>query len=249
MGLLDHTLRSVKEQHGAASAKLCQTVMRQLFSLAARRDALPSNPMASVGPVRVPRRAVRTLTAGQVQEMRRLLLQGDAVDVLDLLLATGARIGEVLAIRWEDVDLNDEKPRLTITGTVVRGTDKKIHRQAHPKSRGSMHRLYLPAFGADVFRRRDRDNDLVFPNSTGGPIDPSNLRRKWRNALKGTDYDDVYPHMIRATVATHIARTSSLEAAAAQLGHASEAVTVKHYVEKLADAPDASQTLEAFLGK
>lgn len=47
----------------------------------------------------------------------------DLLDVVDVLLATGARIGEVLAIRWQDIDLSSERPRLTITGTVVHITD------------------------------------------------------------------------------------------------------------------------------
>lgn len=246
VGLLDNALRSIKEKHGAATAKLCQTVMRHLFSLATRRDAMPSNPMLSVEPVHAPQKAVEALTVAQVQQLREKLPEGDLRDVLDVLLATGARIGEVLALRWQDVDLDTDTPRLSITGTVVRGPDGKIQRQAHPKSAGSHHRLFLPQFGADVFQRRHRWAELVFPNGNGAAMDPSNFRKRWRESLKGTEFAHVHPHMIRATVATRIARVSSVAAASAQLGHASESITLKHYVEKLADAPDASEALEAF---
>lgn len=245
VGLLDNALRSIKEKHGAASAKLCQTVMRQVFALAARRDALPTNPMKSVEPVRAPSKDVEALSVEQVQRLRVKLPEGDLRDVLDVLLASGARIGEVLAIRWDDVELG-ERPRLSITGTVARGPDGKIVRQPSPKSRNSMHRLYLPSFGADVFQRRHRWAELVFPNGNGAAMDPSNFRKRWRESLKGTEFAHVHPHMIRATVATRIARVSSVAAASAQLGHASESITLKHYVEKLADAPDASEALEAF---
>lgn len=248
VGLLDNMLRSVKDKHGAASAKLCQTVMRQVFALAARRDALSTNPMNSVEPVKAPTKDVEALTVEQVQSLRTKLPEGDLRDVLDVLLASGARIGEVLAIQWADVELGD-RPRLSITGTVARDAAGKIVRQPNPKSKGSQHRLFLPAFGADVFTRRPQWAELVFPNSLGTAMDPSNLRKRWRQALKGTEFEHVHPHMIRATVATRIARVSSVAAASAQLGHASESITLKHYVEKLADAPDASDALEAFHGK
>jgi integrase len=52
--------------------------------------------------------------------------------------------------------------------------------------------------------------------------------------------------MIRATVGTRLARAEVVSAASAQLGHSSEAITIMHYVEKLADAPDAMGALEAF---
>lgn len=249
VGLLDNVLQEIKDTHGAATAKLCQTVMRHLFSLATRRNAIPSNPMLSVEPVHAPQKAVDALTVDQVHKLREQLPQGDLRDVLDVLLATGARIGEVLALRWEDVDLESDAPRLSITGTVVRGPDGKIQRQPHPKSAGSHHRLFLPHFGADVFRRRRQWTQLVFPSGRETPMDPSNFRKKWRAALKGSEFERVHPHMIRATVATRLARASSVAAASAQLGHASEAITLRHYVQKLADAPDASAELEAFSGK
>lgn len=244
VGLLDGALRSIREKHGAPTAKLAQTVLRQMFALAARRNALPTNPMRDVEPVHVEQKAVQALTVPQVRELRAKL-SGDVLDVLDVLLATGARIGEVLALRWEDVELVQDKPRVSITGTVARSADGLV-RQDRPKSAGSMHRLYLPAFGAAAFRRRDRDAWLVFPNSRGGLWEPNNFRRVWREAMQAAGYGHVHPHMVRATVGTRLARASGVSVASAQLGHSSEAITVRHYVEKLADAPDASAALEVF---
>jgi integrase len=39
--------------------------------------------------------------------------------VVDLMLATGARIGEALAVRWQDLDLTGDRPVVTISGTIV----------------------------------------------------------------------------------------------------------------------------------
>lgn len=244
VGLLDNALRSVRDKHGAPTAKLCQTVLRQMFALAARRNAVPMNPMRDVEPVHVEHKAVQALTVSQVQDLRSKL-SGDVLDVLDVLLATGGRIGEVLAIRWEDVELNGSKSRVSITGTVVR-SEAGLIRQDRPKSTGSMHRLFLPQFGADVFRRRFQICELVFPNNVGKLWEPTNFRKVWREAVKDAGYGHVNPHLIRATVGTLLARAEGVSAASAQLGHSSETITVRHYVEKLADAPDASDVLEVF---
>ena len=39
-------------------------------------------------------------------------------DIIDLMLATGCRIGEILALRWSDLDLDGDLPTLTVSGTI-----------------------------------------------------------------------------------------------------------------------------------
>ncbi|ALB03005.1 tyrosine-type recombinase/integrase [Kocuria palustris] len=244
VGLLDRTLAAIAEKHGAATAKLCQTVLRQMFALAARREALDRNPMRDVAPVQVAQKDVAALSVEQVKDLRSKL-EGDMLDALDLLLATGARLGELLALRWEDVDLEVEPARVSITGTVVRGPGGLV-RQDRPKSAGSVHRLAIPSFGAEALRRRERWAPYVFPSARGGLWEQTNFRKAWRKAMRSTGYPDVNPHMIRATVGTHLARAAGVSAASAQLGHSSETITVKHYIERLQDAPDMSAALSAF---
>jgi integrase len=68
-----------------------------------------------------------------------------------------------------------------------------------------MHRLYLPDFGAEVFRRRQQTADVVFPSAAGTLWEPTNFRKVWREAMKAADYGHVNPHLIRATVGTLLA--------------------------------------------
>lgn len=245
VGLLDRTLAAIAEKHGAATAKLCQTVLRQVFALATRREALERNPMRDVTPVQVGSKEVRALSVEQVQDLRAKL-DGDMLDALDVLLATGARVGELLALRWSDVELEAEPARVSITGTVVRGPGGLV-RQDRPKSAGSVHRLAIPSFGAEALRRRERWSPYVFPTSRGTLLEPTNFRKQWRAAMKSAGCPDVNPHRIRATVGTLLARAAGVSAASAQLGHSSETITVRHYIERLQDAPDMSAALSAFV--
>ena len=73
---------------------------------------------------------------------------------------------------------------------------------------------------------------------------PHNIRRQWREARAGTGFEWVTPHTFRKTVATLIDETAGTRSAAAQLGHASETITRKHYVAKPKVAPDVSEILE-----
>ncbi len=246
IGVLDSKLREIAAVHGPSNGKHAHTVLKQMFALAAQRDALTTNPMLYVGNVIVPQNETRALTDDEVPRLRECL-SGDVLDVFDLLFGTGTRISEALGLRWGDVEL-DPRARVTIAGAAKRVKGRGMIWEPRPKSLGSMHRLYVPSFTADMLRRRPHLSEWVFPSYTGTLWDPSNFRTRLRGQLEGTGFEWVHPHTIRATVGTLLAHTDSLKAASAQLGHASEEITLRHYVMKLQDAPDASQALEVLKG-
>lgn len=75
-------------------------------------------------------------------------------DIIDLMLATGARIGEVLAVRWVDVALDAARPTLTINGTIKTEPGRGTYRKPSPKSDASVRTVVLPDFSIAVLRRR-----------------------------------------------------------------------------------------------
>lgn len=243
-------------------AKVC---VKGMFGTAIVHGAVTSNPVTALadrtrkarGHAR-PKAAVRVLTFEELTELRERMhewAQGnrfgpprgaDLPDLFDVLAGTGLRIGEVLALRWSDVDLVGEPPLLTVTGTVVSG-----HRQEHPKTSTSWRTIALPKFAVSALRRQQErglptDQDLVFPSQTGAARATHNVRRQLREA-RGEDFEWVTPHVYRRTAATIIERAVDLDAAAAQLGHSGTAVTRAHYIARAASAPDLRHAL-AVLG-
>lgn len=169
------------------------------------------------------------------------------VEIFVLLMATGERIAEVLALRWDDIEHldDDTQPvRVTISGTI--GKDGK--RKPLPKTDHGYRTVLLPEFGRRALQtQRDRGipYDLVFPTRKGTPFFPSNIRTHWRE-IRGQDYKWVVPKSFRKTAATIIEREFGAEAAAAQLGHGSPDVTRKHYIRRAKVAGDYTSALEGF---
>jgi integrase len=110
---LDRFLKAVAAKHPAA-ARAAKTVLGQMLAMAVRHDALATNPVRDIGRLRKPRRTVKALSVEDLHAVRTAIRDwqtpppgkpgprhtGDLADIVDLLLATGARIGEVLAVRW-----------------------------------------------------------------------------------------------------------------------------------------------------
>src|SRR5690606_16051798 len=151
----------------------------------------------------------------------------DLTHIADMMLATGARIGEVLALCWEDFNL--EEWTVTIQGTLVRVPGEGLQRRS-PKTRSSVRTLTLPPFIRPMLAERNKNAmvEWIFPAANGRPRWPENIRAQWKEALSGSSYADVTPHDLRKAVATALGS----EAAKDQLGHATITVTDKHYVQK-----------------
>jgi integrase len=262
VGRLDKFLRKVAKDYPAA-AKVAKVVLGQMFALAVRRGALTTNPVRDTGRLRTPRRQVAALDIEQLEAVRTAIRKwqqptpgrsgprptGDLADIVDLMLATGARIGEVLALRWADVDLAAEHPTVTICGTIVFVKGKGFFRQDWTKSDAGFRTIVLPRFAVAMLMDRkltaaDNPLDAIFASRRGTWLSPHNVRRQWRRARADTGLEWVTPHTFRKTVATLIDKEANTKSAAAQLGHATEQVTKKHYVEKPAVAPDSSDILE-----
>ena len=173
-------------------------------------------------------------------------------DLFDLLLATGCRIGEACALRWQDIDL--DAGTLTVAGTMVFLKRSGWERQGFPKTVAGQRTIHLPPFALAMLRRRQIEvahgrDAPVFASRAGTFIQPDNMRRSLRSSLqRQADLKWVSPHVFRKTVATVLSGQGLVTEAAAQLGHADENITKKFYIQKPSTAPDVSHALQLLIG-
>lgn len=217
-----------------------------MLGLAARHGALQSSPMPLVEkPARAPRE-VQALDVDAVRRLRRVVdpdhqrtpghrgPNHDLADLVDVLLGTGMRIGEVLALRWQDVDLVGDPPTVHVSATLLeprRGHVATLTRQGGTKS-GQDRTLILPGAVVDALAARrsrttwDRPHDPVFASRTGTWLWPNNIRTRLRQAVSGIGgLEGTTPHTLRRTVGTLVAHEAGLDATREQLGHSDPSVT------------------------
>ena len=267
VGLLDTVLADL-EASGLSTAQ-ARSVLNQTFGLAERHEAMAANPMALVAQPQREDREVEVLDLQQVWTLRALVRpeslrrpgkrgpNSDLSDVIECLLGTGCRIGELLALRWQDLDLHADLPTARICGTLVEPRKDyvaKLHRQPSTKTKG-VRTLVLPDAVVEVLLRRrsearfvDGDHP-VFASRTGKWLWPNNIRTRLRAAV--TDHEDLLgttPHTLRRTVGTLIAHERGLDGAREQLGHSDPSVTWRAYVAPRAVAPDVRDLLDRFFG-
>lgn len=232
-----------------AVARNCRTILKLMFDMAARMDAIEANPVQATLPVKY-KSVVKAMSWDDVERFRAHVAawagdredRGYVVDVADLFIATGLRPGELLGLLWSDIDFKART--LSVTGTVKRDSVHGLHRQDYPKSEAGERTLVLPEFVWPMLARRKLAavNEKVFPGRFGEWRSHQNFHRTWAQA-RGTEWGQVKQKDFRTAVATLIARESGSLAAAGQLGHSSVAVTEKHYIERQRLTQDNSAVL------
>lgn len=225
-----------------ATVHKIHVVLHKALKQAVRWNMVPRNVTEAVTPPRPAPDEIHPLDAAQVAA----LLSGASGDRLEALyvlaVTTGARQGELLALKWEDLDLERKilRIRRTLTrskGTMTLGEPKtkksrrtvpltdravtalKIHRKLQLEERMRLADLY-------------KDRGLVFANEVGNITNPSNLRqRSFTKLLKLAGLPDTTRfHDLRHTCATLLlSRGQHPKLVQELLGHANIAITLDTY--------------------
>jgi integrase len=247
---VDQFIKTLASTKSYSYAKQARTVLSLAFGLAVRYDALRENPVRETAKLSRPPSHAISLTVEQVESIRRAVRgwrrgsgvpgpppDGQLEQIIEVMLGTSARIGEVLAIRKCDVDVTRSPAAVRLCGTIVSPAGKPTHRQPHPKTMKSTRTVSVPSFTAEVLRERlvilaqEGPQHLIFFSRNHTPLTTNNVRRRLRNILAEEGIEGVTPHSFRRTVATVLDRAAGADLAAEMLGHTSSKITKEHYIQ------------------
>ena len=217
-------------------------MLHRALSQAVRWGLVARNVTELVDPPRVPRKEMRALSP---DEARRLLhaAQGNRFEALyTIAVTTGMREGELLALRWHDVDLDGRK--LHVVGS-LQNLPAEGWTIVEPKTARSRRVVVFSEVGASALRRHRAmqaehrlragdewiDNDLVFPNRFGKPMLPSNLLiRSFHPLLAKANLPRVRFHDLRHTAASLLLDQGiHPKIVSEMLGHSSVGITLDLY--------------------
>ncbi|MDP8925492.1 MAG: site-specific integrase, partial [Actinomycetota bacterium] len=210
--------------------------LSKALKAAVRRGLIPRNPCDAVDPPRPVREEIRPLTAAEVKRFLKAAA-GDPYEPLYLLaVTTGLRQGEILAIRWQDVDLSNGTVRINRTLTTRNGRFS-FNLPKSAKSRRTVCLTTETVSALTLHRQRQQEaalyrrESLMFCTGLGTPINPSNLlQRSFKPHLERAGLPDIRFHDLRHTCATLLlSRNVHPKIVSDLLGHASIQLTLDTY--------------------
>ena len=237
-GLAPKTVRNIHQMIGSA------------YNLAMEQKLVTRNPTQGCALPKVEHKEMKTLTADQLSAFFQEARDSGVYELYYLDLATGLRRGELLGLKWTDVDLN--RGVLKIQRAISRQNGKVV--EAPLKTKNAYRTLPLSADAISVLKMqkcRVGNSEWVFPSPTGGPMSPDSVLHMLQRVLKRAGLPRIRFHDLRHTFATMALQNGvDVKTVSSMLGHYSAGFTLDTYAHVTTDAQlKAAQTMGNILSR
>jgi len=215
-------------------------VLREAMNRAVKWRLLVRNPVDAVEPPKPDHKDIRALTEQETAKLLECARSSKAYTMIFLAVTTGMRRGELLGLRWKDVDL--AKASLSVRQSLDQTKAGLAFKQ--PKTAKGRRTIALPSLAVEGLRAHKTDQakirlmmgagfsdqGLVFCNPDGSPYPPDSLTATFRSLCRRTGFTGVRLHDLRHTHATQLLRQGvHPKIVSERLGHATVSITLDIY--------------------
>ena len=196
-GLAPKTVRNIHQMIGSA------------YNLAIEQKLVTRNPTQGCALPKVEHKEMKTLTADQLSAFFQEARDSGVYELYYLDLATGLRRGELLGLKWTDVDL--DRGVLKIQRAISRQNGKVV--EAPLKTKNAYRTLPLSADAISVLKMQKckvGNSEWVFPSPTGGPMSPDSVLHMLQRVLKRAGLPRIRFHDLRHPYVKHTTKIFSL---------------------------------------
>ena len=239
-------IESQKQPKGlsAKTVRNIHQIISSALKLAVEQRLIAHNPADGCALPKAERKEMQTLPVEQLTSFLREAKDSGVYELYYLDLATGLRRGELLGLKWTDVDL--DRGVLKIQRAISRQNGKVV--EAPLKTKNAYRTLPLSADAIDVLmqqRRKTGNSEWVFPSPTGGPMSPDSVLHMLHRVLKRAGLPKVRFHDLRHTFATLALQNGvDVKTVSGVLGHFSAGFTLDTYAHVTTSAKrEAAKTM------
>ena len=181
---------------------------------------------------------IRVLTIREQEALTHYLLSKlDSTNLGILLcLATGLRIGEICALKWDDISLSDQELHVKRTMQRLQNLAENIEAKTcieigEPKSKCSIRSIPLPNSIVNLLRTSYTKGTYILTGQTSYFIEPRTMENRFKKILKICGIEKASFHTLRHTFATRCIEFGfDIKSLSEILGHASVNITLNRYV-------------------
>ena len=235
-----------KYQPKGLSAKTVRNINQVISSamdFAKEQRLILTNPTDGCALPKPAHKEMKTLSADQLAAFLREAKESGVFELYYIELATGLRRGELLGLKWSDIDFN--QGILHIRRQIARIDGEVV--EAPLKTENSYRALPIgaDAVGILLAQRSKTSSEYVFSSPTGGPISPDSVLHMLHRVLKRAGLPEVRFHDLRHTFATLALQNGvDIKTVSGMLGHYSAGFTLDTYAPVTTAAQkQAAQTM------
>ncbi len=241
-----------KKQPKGLSAKTVRNINQIISSAmdqAVRQKLIISNPTDGCALPRIEHKEMHTLSDDRLSDFLKEAKASGVYEMYYIELATGLRRGELLGLKWDDVDW--KRKTIRICRQVARINGEVV--EAPLKTKNAYRTISLGDGAIAILEaQKEKTNDkYIFPSPNGGPISPDSVQNMLNRVLKRAGLPKIRVHDLRHTFATLALQNGvDIKTVSGMLGHYSAGFTLDTYTHVTTPAQiEAANTMGRVLGE
>ena len=258
---IKHLYMTKKEEgRGPRTVQLIHTILHNILQQAVREGILGRNPVEAVERPKVEKTEMKILTEEQARRFIISTMRNRYGMLFYLALMTGMRQGELLGLKWADLDW--DKGLLNVQRQLQRARGHSPQLVA-PKTQagrrqiklgpGTLERLGKHKIEQAEMRSargaRWEENDLIFPNTLGKPESSANMFEDFKKFLRDNELPDIRFHDLRHTSISFLLDMGTpVNTVQQRSGHSKASITTDTYGHSMAHSQDeAAERIEELI--
>lgn len=236
----DFIAEFIREKSSELSNSTVRSLLTTIKSVLkyAKKQGWYSNPMIELRIPSEQKREISSLSNTERHQLETFLLTDMDTTKLGLFLClyTGLRIGELCALRWEDIDLQGSTLHISSTIQRIKRMDdndsqKTVLLISSPKSITSTRDIPLPLQLVDLLRNYVRSDNCFLLSGNTTPVEPRTMQYRFKKYAKHIGLAYSNPHVLRHTFATQCIELGfDAKTLSELLGHSRVEITLNRYV-------------------
>ncbi len=223
-------IESQKQPKGlsAKTVRNINQVISSAMDFAIDQKLIVTNPTDGCALPKLEHREMKTLPTEQLASFLHEARESGVFEMYYIELATGLRRGELLGLKWEDIDL--ERGTIQVRRQIARINGEVV--EAPLKTKNSYRSVSIGHDAVEILKeqRRKTNSEYVFPSPTGGPISPDSVLHMLHRVLKRAGLPRIRFHDMRHTFATVALQNGvDIKTVSGMLGHYSAGFTLDTY--------------------
>jgi len=236
---LEQWQMKLHKSKGVDQVRRCKFLLKSILNRAIVHEIIKSNPIEAIRPLREPKINQREIyTKEEVKDILKNARGQTRLFILTML-STGARSGEMIALKFSDIDKRNRvlKIQRSIRKGEIKSTKTGLKRKVN---------IPIELFNElQELQEQNPNQEYIFPPKNGSHYKESSsfLRRHFKPLLESLNIDYKSMYSLRHTYATlQLQGGQNINYVAKQLGHTDVRTTQTFYIKYLQDEEDARRT-------